>query len=295
MKTIKLIFLILSIVLPLIFIILAIINIKTVKKSKKSKIRILIAIVLLFGINFTAYKFLPQDKPIENSPPKKEKTEDKKDEDVKPVNDNIENSNVVLNGTTSKGMKIETKDGVTKIDGLIFVNKDYSISKDYVPQDTQKTVTKSTKTCAECIVKEVYDAFTTMKEDAAKKGLKLWIQSGYRSYDYQYTLYNTYVKRDGLEKADTYSAKAGHSEHQTGYAFDLNSVKDEFANTKEGKWINANAYKYGFIIRYPKGKENETGYKYEPWHLRFVGIELAKVLYNEGNWISLESYFGLIS
>ena len=99
----------------------------------------------------------------------------------------------------------------------------------------------------------------------------------------------------GSEAADKYSARAGHSEHQTGYCFDLNTIDDSFAFTNEGKWVDNNAYLYGFIIRYPKGKEELTGYQYESWHLRYVGKDLAKVLYNNGDWITMEEYFGLTS
>ncbi len=134
-----------------------------------------------------------------------------------------------------------------------------------------------------------------MRADDSSQGLSLWIASGYRSYTYQNGLYSMYVKNRGKEAADTFSARPGHSEHQSGYAFDLNSVTDAFANTKEGIWVNENCYKYGFILRYPKGKDNETGYKYESWHLRYVGTELAEKLYNNGDWITMESYFGLTS
>ena len=108
-------------------------------------------------------------------------------------------------------------------------------------------------------------------------------------------LYNNYVNRDGVVAADTYSARAGHSEHQSGLAFDVNTINDSFANTEEGKWLNDNCYKYGFILRYPNGKSDETGYQYEPWHFRYVGVELAEKLYNNGNWITVEDYFGITS
>ena len=126
-------------------------------------------------------------------------------------------------------------------------------------------------------------------------GLNLWIASGYRSYATQKRLYNNYVSSDGKEAADTYSARPGYSEHQTGLAFDLNSVEESFANTDEGKWVKDNCYRYGLIIRYPKGKESITGYIYEPWHLRYVGVKLATKLYNDGDWITLEEYFGVDS
>ena len=99
----------------------------------------------------------------------------------------------------------------------------------------------------------------------------------------------------GVIRDDTYSARAGHSEHQTGLAADFNMVDDNFEYTAEGKWLNDNAYKYGFILRYPKGKTFETGYIYESWHYRYVGVELSRKLYNNGDWISLENYFGITS
>jgi zinc D-Ala-D-Ala carboxypeptidase len=100
---------------------------------------------------------------------------------------------------------------------------------------------------------------------------------------------------DGQEAADTYSARAGFSEHQTGLVLDLNTVDISFDNTNESNWLRDNSYKYGFIIRYPKGKENITGYTYEPWHIRYVGKNLAKEIYNNGDYLTLEEYFGIDS
>lgn len=205
------------------------------------------------------------------------------------VNDN---SNKV--SKTSKGYEIKEVDGVTYVDGYMIVNKTYSLPSDYVPKNTH-TEAGSQKYCQTCIVNEAWDEFNIMKADATALGLNIWIQSGYRSYKAQEGLYNNYVNRDGKTAADTYSARAGHSEHQTGYAFDLNTITDAFQYTDEGKWINENAYKYGFIIRYPKGKDDITGYKYESWHLRYVGKELADKLYNNGDWITMEEYFGIES
>lgn len=195
---------------------------------------------------------------------------------------------------TSKGFVIEEIDGVTYIDGHLIANKTYPLPKGYVPKNTH-TDAGDQKYCQTCIVNDAWDAWTLMKADATALGLNIWIQSGYRSYDAQKGLYDKYVSRDGKVAADTYSARPGHSEHQSGYAFDLNSITDAFASTDEGKWVNENAYKYGFIIRYPKGKEDITGYKYESWHLRYVGKTLAEKLYNNGNWITMEEYFGVDS
>lgn len=181
--------------------------------------------------------------------------------------------------TTSKGFKGKVIDGVTYIDDVLIANKTYSLPSDYGNGLTSTT----------------QSAFDKMNADAKSLGLNLWIASGYRSYATQKRLYNNYVSSDGKEAADTYSARPGYSEHQTGLAFDLNSVEESFANTDEGKWVKDNCYRYGLIIRYPKGKESITGYIYEPWHLRYVGVELATKLYNNGDWITLEEYFGVDS
>ena len=136
-------------------------------------------------------------------------------------------------------------------------------------------------------------AFNEMKVAAKQEGIALWISSGFRSYSTQYGLYNRYVAGYGKNAADTFSARAGHSEHQTGLAMDINYIEDWFGDTKEGKWVAENCHKYGFIIRYPKGKDNITGYKYEPWHIRYLGKEIATEVYNSG--LSLEEFLGITS
>lgn len=121
--------------------------------------------------------------------------------------------------------------------------------------------------------------------------------SGYRSYPTQVQLYNRYVARDGKKAADKYSARPGYSEHQTGLTFDVGGVNSDknlyasFGKTKEGQWIAKNAHKYGFIVRYPKGKEKVTGYQYEPWHLRYLGKGTATKVYQSGK--TLEEYVEL--
>lgn len=194
---------------------------------------------------------------------------------------------------TSNGYTLTIKDGLAYVENHLIVNKTFNLTSDYKPTNTEQAVTG--ERCDNCLDKEVMEAFRLMKADATSVGLNIYIASGYRSYTYQERLYNNYSAVSGTDGADTYSARAGYSEHQTGLCFDLNSVDDSFANTAEGKWINNNAYLYGFVIRYPKGKENITGYQYESWHLRYVGKELAKKLYNDGNWITVEEYYGLSS
>lgn len=181
--------------------------------------------------------------------------------------------------TTSKGFKGEIIDGVTYIDGTLIVNKTYSL-----PSTFGNGLTEETK-----------NAFAQLKAAALLEGLDIYIASGFRSYERQVTLYNNYVKRDGKEAADTYSARPGHSEHQSGLTFDVNEVSDRFHGTKEANWLSDNCYKFGFILRFPNGKSDETGFKYESWHFRYVGEDLAKKLYNNGNWITLEEYFGIPS
>lgn len=198
-------------------------------------------------------------------------------------------------GKTDNGYTIELVNGVTYIDGIMMVNKTYPLPSDYIPLDTYESAFNRTNTCNTCINKIAYNAFLDMKADALTLGLNLKLSSGYRPYSTQKTIYNNYIARDGKTAADTYSARPGYSEHQSGLCFDLNSISDSFANTNEGKWINENAYKYGFTIRFPKGKDEYTGYKYESWHLRYVGEELATTLYNDGNWLSMEEYFGIKS
>jgi len=135
--------------------------------------------------------------------------------------------------------------------------------------------------------------FAAAKED----GIHLAGVSGYRSHSVQKALFQRYVERDGEEAARRYSAEPGHSEHETGLAMDVSGIdgkcaaEDCFADTKEAEWLDRHAHEFGFIIRYPKGKESVTGYQYEPWHLRYVGKELAKEIAEQG--ITLEEYFGL--
>ena len=182
--------------------------------------------------------------------------------------------------TSSKGFKVEKKDGLYYVGGVLVVNKTYNLPSNYNPKGLQKVFTTN---------------FNKMKEDASKAGVSLKIISGFRSYETQKILYNNYVKSDSKANADRYSARPGHSEHQTGLAADINNISYTWDTTKEGKWLNDNCYKYGFVIRYPKNGESKTGYMFEPWHIRYLGKDLAKKLYNNGNWITLEEYLGISS
>ncbi len=173
---------------------------------------------------------------------------------------------------------IVVKNGITYVNGILIANKTYPLPASYNPGK---------------LTDETYKAFIQMRNAAANDGYNLWICSGFRSYETQRYLYNNYCARDGKAAADTYSARPGHSEHQTGLAFDINYASSWFDNTAEARWIANNCWKYGFIVRYPKNKQNITGYKYESWHVRYLGKELAKKVYDSG--LCLEEYLGITS
>ena len=173
-----------------------------------------------------------------------------------------------------------SENGITQltfIDGILIANKTYALPSDYDPG------TDSTALAA----------FDEMQKAAYADGCNIYISSGYRSYARQVEIYNRYVAQDGQEYADTYSSRPGYSEHQTGLTFDLNSIDISFADTPEGKWVAENCHKYGFIVRYPEDKEDITGYTYEPWHIRYLGVEKATAVYESG--LCLEEYLGITS
>lgn len=169
------------------------------------------------------------------------------------------------------------------------VNKKHKLPADYVPSDLTTVAYESLR---------VYTAraYEQMASDALLEGYKLKIASAYRSYQQQANLYNYYSSIDGTALADTYSARPGHSEHQLGLAVDIADanagcqIMTCFGNTNAGQWLAANAANYGFIVRYPEGKEDITGYQYEPWHFRYVGITIAKSIVASG--LTMDEYFG---
>ena len=134
-----------------------------------------------------------------------------------------------------------------------------------------------------------YEKYAQMSDAAKADGLSMKVISAYRTEDYQRNLYNNKVRTTGKINADNYSARPGHSEHQTGLAVDISSTKGTFEYTAEFKWLQKHAHEYGFILRYPKGKEWITGYSYEPWHYRYVGTDVATIIFEEG--ITYEEYY----
>ncbi|WFD10251.1 D-alanyl-D-alanine carboxypeptidase family protein [Tepidibacter hydrothermalis] len=200
-------------------------------------------------------------------------------------NSNLENiNNVVLNPS----------------DILVMVNKKNSLPSNYIPENLVVPNIPfpfkefhSKKLMRQDAALALEKLFNKAKQDE----INLYATSGYRSYDRQKSIFESNAKKYGIEKANQFSAKPGESEHQTGLAMDVTSpsvnyhLTQRFGETKEGIWLKQNAAQFGFIIRYPKGKEDITGYKYEPWHLRYVGKETAQKITNQN--ITLEEYFGV--
>ena len=152
------------------------------------------------------------------------------------------------------------------------------MDSDYVPNHLE-TINSKYSSGSRMLVQDAKVAFERMAADASLEGFTIRAMSAYRSYQYQETLYQGYVKQDGKEKADTYSARPGFSEHQTGLVVDVDNGEipyTRFEEAKEFHWMMERAVDYGFILRYPKGKEHITGYTYESWHYRYVGREVAK-------------------
>lgn len=175
-------------------------------------------------------------------------------------------------------------------DILVLVNKNRRLPEDYIPKDLE--VLDINYAMEEKYVRtEVKEAFESLAKQAKEEGYDIVAVSSFRSYSYQEELYGYYVKTSGKAYADRCCARPGHSEHQTGLSLDVmgeNNDYNLFADTKEFKWMKEHAKEYGFIIRYPEGKEEITGFKYEPWHYRYVGVKAAKEITKRN--ITLEEY-----
>lgn len=181
----------------------------------------------------------------------------------------------------------------------VLVNKLYPLDEDYKADDLVEVDVKfsiSYKDEKRNLRQEAADALKTMFESAQSDGYQLIGVSGFRSYKRQQAIYNNNLLKKGFEHTNKYSARPGRSEHQTGWAIDIScssaggNLTEDFIETPEGQWVKENCYRFGFIVRYPKGKEDITGYSYEPWHVRYVGYDLARFLYD--NELTLDEYYG---
>ena len=167
-------------------------------------------------------------------------------------------------------------------DTSVIVNKYHKLASSFVPSDLETISDKCSRGVNRKMRHIAKVAFEEMCEAAKKDGITIYSGSAYRSYDYQLGLYNRYVAAYGFDEAETFSARAGYSEHQTGLATDILNARIDYisASDAEYTWLINNSYKYGFHLRYPKGKENITGYMYEEWHFRYLGTKIATELHN---------------
>lgn len=174
-----------------------------------------------------------------------------------------------------------SNEDASKID--VLVNKYHKLDENYEPSDLT-IIDSKYASGTQKLRKEAQIKFEEMASDMAKENLKIYAGSTYRSYTYQKGLYDRYVKKDGFAAAETYSARSGYSEHQLGLAVDIVNDKWDYLseNDKEYDYLVKNSYKYGFILRYPRGSEYVTGYMFEDWHFRYLGIELATKVFNSG-------------
>ncbi|MBB6623316.1 M15 family metallopeptidase [Clostridium gasigenes] len=212
------------------------------------------------------------------------------------------NTVLELGDTRIKGINISLNDkdklvqatGVNGREELMLVNRKYGLDKNYIPEGLSipnisfsDIAEDEEKHVAGIIVESIEELVSAAKED----GIILLGNSGYRSYKSQKNIYKNRVKSQGKKLADVYVAKSGFSEHQTGLCIDITNKEGYFAEgTKEADWLAKNCYRFGFIIRYPKEKKSITSIEYEPWHIRYVGEDAAKYIYDNG--ITLEEYLG---
>ncbi len=187
----------------------------------------------------------------------------------------------------------------TKRDGndlLVLVNKQYKLPSTYAPSDLVKASNSGIRRGENYSLRNILIAdLTRMITDSKADGIDLSIVSGYRSYQTQVNTYNNWLSKNNNNVAlvDTFSARPGHSQHQLGTVIDFSSneigdrLGDEFANTNASKWLINNAYKYGFVLSYPKGNESITGYKFESWHYRYIGVQHAQEVANSDQILEL--------
>lgn len=180
---------------------------------------------------------------------------------------------------------------------LVVANKKNRLPEGYEPADL--VVADIPCTNGTAYIRAVANsAIQSMYNDALAEGVYLAVSSAYRSESYQSSLYYGYVANYGAESADTFSSRPGYSDHQTGLAADFveggaADFDETFENTASGQWLASNAYRYGFIMRYPRNKDAYTGYHYEPWHFRYIGVEQATAMHNTDPTISMEEYYNV--
>lgn len=217
----------------------------------------------------------------------------KRYQDYHKLNSNLSVSDVVTSVNLNLDLPYYTNTKEAKYLNTFYtlVNKYNYLRDDFVPNNLVEMTTPYSKEGI-YLVEEARDNFYKLVDKAKEEGLTIRAISAYRGYTYQKRLYDKYVEADGVNKADTYSARPGFSDHQTGLAIDVDNTTssfENFTNTKEYQWMLDNSYKYGFILRYPSGKENITTYQFESWHYRYVGLKLAKKI--KASNLTFDEYF----
>ncbi|WP_391557966.1 D-alanyl-D-alanine carboxypeptidase family protein [Robertmurraya sp.] len=272
--------------------------------------------LLLSGCDFSKIPYL-------NNNQKEETTQEDEQKESEPiVNEDNNGQTDSEQGDGSQNLDGSTPDGPTleaiyfndvkEVNGkqviqnplnvLALVNKMFALPDNYNPTDLVKpnvSFSFGNETIEKSLMrKEAALALEKMFSEAKTNGIELYAVSGYRSYERQRIIFDAEVKKSGEEKAAQVVAVPGNSEHQSGLAMDISAksadlgLTESFGETIEGKWLAANAHKYGFILRYPKGKESITGYQYEPWHFRYVGVSAAQTIFEKN--ITLEEYFNIV-
>lgn len=266
---------------------------------------VIIAVLCYAGYKFVDYKQTQNSNTIEQQKGSASlnnsdagSTEDNSNIDSDRSNEGVKDEEQVEDNVTDSEADLAFATSVQNI--AMLVNPNSSLPENYVPDDLvypDVRFTFNEKIEKRMLREEAARALEKMFAAAEVDGIYLAGVSGYRSHETQTKLFNYYVERDGYDKAKTYSAVPGTSEHETGLAIDISgstgkcAAQDCFGGTAEAIWLANNGAKYGFIVRYPEGKENITGYKYEPWHMRYVGVDIAEKINNEN--ITLEEYYGM--
>lgn len=234
----------------------------------------------------------------------------KEDKTEKPSSDNTEKP--TSNDTDQPVLEAAYFNQIKQVNGkkviqnpeniIALVNKNFALPDDYIPADLVRPNVDfpfgDQKLEKSLLRKEAASALEKMFSNAKESGIELYAVSGYRSYIRQKGLFDAEINHVGKEKAEQAVAVPGQSEHQTGLAMDIAArstnlnLTEGFGETTEGHWLAENAHKFGFILRYPKGKEGVTVYEYEPWHFRYVGVKAATAIY-EKKW-TLEEYFNKV-
>ncbi|WP_274308369.1 M15 family metallopeptidase [Solibacillus daqui] len=279
------------------------------KQKKKSPIVVIVSIscVLLIAILGSVYYkyYIAQSSVLQNDAKNEQQSEETNEVDEtnnvddsessvtelpednpekKPIDSTTETEQPSTEPEVVNGYLVEQQPATepTYVKGVLIVNKKIPLPANYNKGEDPTAVA----------------AFEKMAAAAKAEGIELVAFSGFRSYEYQTSLYDRYVAKDGKDAADRYSARPGYSEHQSGLAFDIGEKGREdlwltsaFGETKAGQWLVNNAHKYGFILRYPLGKEDITGFMYESWHFRYLDGDLATKVYEAG--VTLEEYLGI--